>query len=152
MKSTNRKELLIATNLNIITEVYEDGKLVEMFIDPHDLKLKLNNDTIRFYVENDITEGKVTFAVGRVKREEWGLYRSPLTFTQPLPKGSTLNDFLEKYKVGTKSLIKGIPHTIKAIDIDITEDDLNQRINTSKFIAKVYFNAEGDTDNDYRYI
>jgi hypothetical protein len=124
-------------------------------IEPPHLKAKINNDTIRYYVEEDYrfindNRGYVICCLGRIIQDEYELKKSPKQVKQFIGKVK-LNEFLSKFHVGEKKLINGKEHVLNAIDIHIHESEFEKRVNTSKFVGELYFNVIGDK-NDYRYI
>ncbi|MBU8915642.1 hypothetical protein BGM25_06235 [Bacillus sp. FJAT-29953] len=124
-------------------------------IDPPHLKAKLNNDTVRYYVEQDYNfinqhQGNVILCLGRLSQEDNQLVKNPISFKQFFGNAK-LNDFLAKFHVGQKRLINGAEHELVSLDIHLHEDEFNKRVNTKKFVAELYFNVLDDK-NDYRYI
>jgi hypothetical protein len=126
-------------------------------IDPPNLKVKLNNDTIRYYVEEDYRyinecQGNVICYLGRLTmKDDNKLEKSPIKVKQFIGKKVKLNEFLSKFHIGEKKLMNRTEHELVAIDIHMHEDDFNKRVNTNKFVAELYFNVLEDK-NDYRYI
>lgn len=124
-------------------------------IEPPHLKAKFNNDTIRYYVEQDnlfLNDNKsyIILCLGRIIQDEYQLRKSPKYVKQFIGKVK-LNEFLSNSHIGQKKLINGAEHELVSVDIHIHEKDFNNRVNTSKFVAELYLNVIGDK-NDYRYI
>jgi thiaminase len=124
-------------------------------IDPPHLKVKLNNDTVRYYVEQDYNfinnyQGNALICIGRLSMNDNQLMKNPLQVKQFIGKVK-LNQFLEAFPIGQKKFVSGKEHELVSIDFHIHENEFDKRVNTSKFVAELYFNVIGDK-NDYRYI
>ncbi|MBT2656573.1 hypothetical protein J7E81_15245 [Bacillus sp. ISL-18] len=130
-------------------------KGIVVSIEPPNLRAKMNGDTIHYYVEQDYSsinekKGFIICNLGRLAKNDGQLEKYPIQVKLHIGN-IKLNDFLEKFQIGQKNTFNGKEHFLKAIDIHMNENEFEKRINTTKFVAELYYNVKGD-ENDYRYI
>jgi hypothetical protein len=127
-----------------------------IIVEAPNLKAKLNNGTVCYYVEQDSRyidecQGFITCHLGRLSLDDNNqLIKNPVEFKKRIGEDK-LNQFLSKFNIGDKKLINGQVHELVAIDIHLHENDFDKRVNTTKFVADLFFKISGD-NNDYRYL